>query len=60
MPLLPDFLVKKDTVRGTIGKIQGIRKAANPPIRPAIKIPHRDLDSSGAAVAATALAAVVS
>src|SRR5690606_12567565 len=43
---LADFLVKKLTVRGTIGKMQGMKKAKNPPMTPAINIPHKDLLSS--------------
>src|SRR5690606_15836388 len=35
--------VKKLTVKGNIGKIQGIKSAANPPIKPAIKIAHKEL-----------------
>src|SRR5690606_7583313 len=38
----PPFLVKKLTVNGTIGNIQGIMKAAKPPNSPAIKIPQSD------------------
>src|SRR5690606_22141840 len=34
------------TVRGTIGKMQGMKKAKNPPMTPAINIPHKDLLSS--------------
>lgn len=41
-----DPLVKKLTVRGNIGKMQGINKAAKPPTKPAIKIPHKVLCSS--------------
>src|SRR5690606_24615499 len=43
---LADFLVKKLTVRGTIGKMQGMKNAKNPPMTPAINIPHKDLLSS--------------
>lgn len=45
------FLVKKLTVSGTIGKIQGMMKAAKPPNSPAIKIPHRDCFPASAVVA---------
>src|SRR5690606_23704817 len=42
IPLLldPPFLVKKLTVSGTIGNIQGIKNAAKPPSNPAKKIAH--------------------
>src|SRR5690606_16764335 len=45
----PPFLVKKLTVSGTIGKMQGIMKAANPPSNPAMKIPQRDCPPSALA-----------
>lgn len=51
--LEPDFLVKKLTVKGTIGKIQGMKKAAKPPNKPAINIPHKDCFSSAADVVNT-------
>src|SRR5690606_10615729 len=41
----PAFLVKKPTVNGTIGKIQGIKNAAKPPNNPAINIPHKEASS---------------
>src|SRR5690606_38790600 len=40
--LEPPFLVKKLTVSGTMGNIQGMIKAAKPPSKPAIKMPQRD------------------
>ena len=42
LPFSDDPLVKKLTVMGSIGNIQGISKAANPPNKPAIKMAHND------------------
>ena len=42
--LLADLLVKKDTVRGIIGKVQGIRSPIKPPTKPRIKMPSGLLD----------------
>jgi|TARA_X000000368_G_C22836796_1_gene625816 hypothetical protein len=33
-----DFFRKNETVRGIIGKTQGVNKANNPPINPSIKM----------------------
>src|SRR5690606_12017795 len=49
--LLLLFFVKKLTVKGSIGKIQGIINAAKPPKKPAIKIAHKDRFSSWLAIA---------
>lgn len=45
-------LVKKLTVRGSIGKMQGINSAANPPTKPEIKIPKNVVFSSFSTVGA--------
>ncbi|MNQ80158.1 hypothetical protein D3C85_951240 [compost metagenome] len=42
-----DPLVKKLTVNGSMGKMQGISRAAKPPTKPAIKIPQRVFCASG-------------
>src|SRR5690606_36502925 len=42
LPLVCALLVKKLTVKGSIGKMQGISNAAKPPIKPAIKIAHKE------------------
>src|SRR5690606_16461092 len=52
----PPFLVKKLTVSGTIGKMQGIMKAAKPPSSPAMKMPQRDCLPSALASTDTLLA----
>ena len=39
--------VKNETVIGIIGNTQGVSKAANPPIKPAIKMPQKDFSSNG-------------
>ena len=47
LALDPDCFVKKLTVNGNIGKIQGINNAIKPPTKPAMKIPQSDFFSSG-------------
>ena len=38
LALLSDCLVKKETVKGIIGKTQGVSKAKSPPTKPSKKI----------------------
>ena len=40
--------VKKDTVKGIIGKTQGVNKASNPPTKPKRKILNKELPESAA------------
>src|ERR1700759_4894200 len=40
----PDRLVKKDTVSGIMGKVQGMIRPTRPPRKPNIKIPSRLFD----------------
>ena len=42
----PAFFVKKLTVKGNSGYIQGISTAVNPPISPVKNIAHKDLGLS--------------
>ena len=46
IPLPFSPFVKKLTVRGIIGKTQGVINAITPPNNPNRKIPHKVLDSS--------------
>ena len=40
--------VKKETVKGIIGKTQGVNKASNPPTKPKRKILNRELPAATA------------
>ena len=44
-----DFLVKNDTVKGIIGKTQGVSNAIKPPNKPKKNIFHKLLPSVGGA-----------
>ena len=49
------FFVKKLTVRGIIGKTQGVRSAKNPPIIPSKNMLNNDLSSFSITVSFSAL-----
>ncbi|MNR09072.1 hypothetical protein D3C85_1252610 [compost metagenome] len=55
LALLSARLVKKPTVSGTIGKIQGKKNAAKPANKPNPKVTQREVGSAGVAVAVTAV-----
>ena len=55
----PDFFVKKLTVKGNNGYMQGIVMANNPPKKPARNIAHKVLGFPSSALACSAAAALI-